>query len=416
MKVEALTLFLHRDGLLLLLAKFLRTFVYGVLTVSLSVFLLRVGFNPFQVGVILSVAVFGGLVSTVLVVLLSDHFGRRKSLSLLSLLTAFSGFILILTSGYWQVALGLFVGSISLTGGEAGPFLSLEQSILPQISTESQRNRVFSVYNFTGYAGLSLGALAGAIPGILEQERGFSLQDSYFPIFALLIFIGIALAVVYQMLGLRVEALRSSVRSRFSLPGSSRKIVFKLSGLFGLDSFGGGFVIQSIISEWFFLVFHVDLRSLGPILAAGQAITAVSILVAGPLADRFGLLNTMVSTHLASNLLLASIPFGQTLTGAVGLYLARQSLSQMDVPTRQAYTMALVPSDERTPAAGITTLSRNISQSISPAFAGYLESIPGFLGAPFLVAGSIKVLYDLVLYRTFRKVALPEQNKDFQPR
>ncbi len=399
----------------MLLAKFLRTFVYGILTVSLSVFLLRIGFKPFQVGVILSVAVLGGLVSTVLIVLLSDQFGRRKSLSLLSLLTALSGFILILTSDYWQVALGLFVGSISLTGGEIGPFLSLEQSILPQISTESERNRVFSVYNFTGYGGLSLGALAGVIPGVLEQERGFSLRASYLPVFALLIFMGIALALVYQMLGLQVEALPSTNRSRFSLPRSSRKTVFKLSGLFGLDSFGGGFVIQSIISEWFFLVFHVDLRSLGPILAAGQAITAVSILVAGPLADRFGLLNTMVSTHLASNLLLASIPFGQTLTGSVGLYLARQSLSQMDVPTRQAYTMALVPPDERTPAAGITTLSRNISQSVSPALAGYLQSIPGLLGAPFVVAGTVKVLYDLFLYRSFRRVPLPEHNGS-QPR
>ncbi len=399
-----------RDGILLLSAKFLRTFVYGILTVSLVIYLEKSGFSTFQVGIVLSAALLGGVLSTLLVVLLADRLGRRKTLSILSLLTATTGTILVMTSDFALVALSLFIGSLSLTGGEIGPFLSIEQSIIPQITTDRERNRAFSIYNFIGYIGLSLGSLAAVIPGILEEDRGFSIRDSYLPVFLALPLAGLALAGVYQAIGLRVEAVPSTLRSRISLPRQSRRIVLKLSGLFGLDSFAGGFVIQSIISLWFFLQFGVALSSLGLIIAVGQAVTALSILVAGFLADRYGLLNTMVFTHIASNLFLASLAFvprGMLLL-AIGLYLARQSLSQMDVPTRQAYTMALVPVDERTPAAGVTTLSRNITQSVSPSIAGYLlQVLPNFLGASFLLGGSIKIAHDLLLYRTFRRVPLP---------
>lgn len=403
-----------RDGILLLLAKFLRTFVYGLLTVSLVVYLNASGFTSFQIGVVLSAAVAGGVVSTVLVVLLADSLGRRKSLSLLGLLTSLTGVVLALTSDFALAALGLFLGSLSLTGGEIGPFITIEQSIIPQVSAEPERNRAFSVYNFIGYAGLSLGSLGGLVPDYLKNGLGFGLRDSYLPVFLSLVLTGFALSLLYQGFSQRVEAASSSFRSRFSLPRSSRMTVLKLSGLFGLDSFAGGFVIQSIISLWFLLQFGVPLSSLSQIIAAGQIVTAFSILLAGRVADRYGLLNTMVFTHIASNLFLASMAFTPylpatvRLTGAVGLYLARQSLSQMDVPTRQAYTMALVPVDERVPAAGITTLSRNISQSISPSIAGYLfQAVPTFLGASFLLGGGIKIAYDLLLYASFRNVPIP---------
>ncbi len=398
-----------RDGIILLLVKFLRTFVYGILTVSLVVYLYKNGFTPFQTGAVLSAAVAGGVLSTVLVVLLADNVGRRRTLSILGLLTTLTGIVLVLSQDFVLIAAGLFLGSLSLTGGETGPFITIEQSIIPQISTEPNRNRAFSFYNFIGYAGLSLGSLGALVPGFLEEQADFTVRDSYLPVFLTLVFSGLALAFLYQGFDLQVEAVPSSLRSRISVPRSSRKTVLKLSALFGLDSFAGGFIIQSIISLWFLLRFGTPLSSLGEIIAAGQVVTALSILAAARLADRFGLLNTMVFTHIISNLFLASIAFAPSIWVAVGLYLARQSLSQMDVPTRQAYTMALVPVDERTPAAGVTTLSRNISQSISPSISGYLlDALPGFLGAPFLLGGGVKIIYDLLLYRTFRHVPVPE--------
>ena len=409
-RIRKQSLFPGRDGILLLSAKFLRTFTYGILTVSLVIYLTSVGFTPFQIGIVLSSAILGGVFSTIFVVLFADRLGRKKTLSLLSLFTALTGIILGITSDFVLVAVGMFIGSLSLTGGEVGPFLSVEQSIIPQVTIEAARNRAFSVYNFVGYVGLSLGSLGALVPGLLQGELGFSTRDSFLPVFALVVAAGIVLATIYQALGLRVEAPSSESRSRISLPRSSRRVVLKLSVLFGLDSFAGGFVIQSIISLWFFLRFGVNLSSLSLIIALGQAVTALSILAAGRIADRIGLLKTMVSTHIISNIFLASIAFAPVLPVAVGLYLARQSLSQMDVPTRQAYTMALVPVDERTPAAGITTLSRNISQSISPSIAGYLLALGVASGTPFLLGGGIKIAYDLLLYATFRNVQLPKQD------
>lgn len=402
---------MNPDGILLLSAKFIRTFTYGILTVSLVIYLATIGFTSFQIGIVLSSTVLGGVFSTLFVVLFADSLGRRKSLSILSLLTVLAGIILVVTSDFVLLAIGLFVGSLSLTGGEVGPFLSVEQSIIPQISAEANRNRAFSLYNFVGYVGLSLGSLGGLVPGILQAEVGFSARESFVPIFATLVVTGLVLATVYQALGRGVEAPAPDSRLKISLPQSSRRVVLKLSALFGLDSFAGGFVIQSIISLWFFLRFGVTLSSLSLILAAGQVVTALSILAAGRVADRIGLLNTMVFTHIVSNIFLASIAFAPALPVAVGLYLARQSLSQMDVPTRQAYTMALVPVDERTPAAGITTLSRNISQSVSPTIAGYLLLGFGVVsGTPFLLGGGLKIAYDLLLYSTFRNVQIPKQD------
>ncbi len=403
-----------RDGAVLLLAKSLRTFAYGLLTVSLAIYLAQTtSFTTTQIGLILSSAILGGLTSTTIVVLLADRFGRRRTLTILSLLTALAGTVLLATSSFWLIALGLFLGSLSLTGGETGPFLSIEQSIIPQISPEAENNRAFSIYNFIGYIGLSTGSLAGTIPSILEQRLGYTVRASYLPVFATLVLVGLILAFTYQALGLRVEAVPSAQERRLSIPNKSRRVVRNLSILFGLDSFGGGFVIQSIIALWFFLRFNTELSSLGLIIAAGQVTTAISVLAAGRLADKLGLLKTMVYSHLASNLLLASTAFAPTLQVAVVLYLSRQSLSQMDVPTRQAYTMALVPEDERTPAAGITTLSRNLSQSISPSLAGYLlEALKGFLGAPFILGGSIKIAYDLLLYKSFRNVPLSQPEQD----
>ncbi len=403
---------LDRDGILLLAAKFLRAFAYGMLTVSLVVYLADTGFTPFQIGLVLSLAVTGGVLSTVLVVLFSDRFGRRRSLLILSLLMAVSGTILALPPSLFLVGFGVMIGSISLTGGETGPFLSLEQSIIPEISEERERNRAFSVYNFIGYAGLAFGSLAGVLPKILQDQFGYSVRDSFLPVFLVVVLVAFFLAIIYLGLSLKVEVIPSCWKKRIGLPRSSRSTVLKLSLLFSLDSFGGGFVIQSFISLWFYLRFQTELSSLSLIIAAGQAVTAVSILVAGPVADRFGLLNTMVYTHIVSNVFLASIAFAPTLPIATGLYLARQSLSQMDVPTRQAYTMAMVPMDERTPAAGVTTLSRNLSQSITPSIAGYLlQTLTVFIGTPFLFGGGIKIAYDLLLYRNFRHVTIPKETK-----
>jgi MFS family permease len=315
------------------------------------------------------------------------------------------GAVFIFTENYIAMILAALIGTINVTGSETGAFLSIEQAILPQtVMDTKKRNTIFGLYNMLGTFAMSAGILVSGLPNLI-QEYGLNQVNSIKPLFALYVIFGIAVTATYCMLTREIEinkknAFQKSLHS--TLSPKSKNVVAKLSALFAVDSFAGGFVIQGIVSLWFFTKFGINLITLSYIFSIAGILTAFSFIVATKLADRIGLINTMVFTHIPSNILLILVGFAPTLPLAIGFYLARMALSQMDVPTRQSYVVSVVNEDERTTAAGITNVSRNVAQSISPSLTGYiLYSLPS-LAAPFVLGGVLKIIYDIALYLNFR--------------
>jgi len=294
---------------------------------------------------------------------------------------------------------------MTVGAGEVGPYLSLEQAILPQTSDAKHRTLAFSLYNLIGYLSSAVGAILVGLP----QLVGFAPSD-YRVLFLIYLLSGLAGSILYSTVSNRAEHVPSRGQTRL-LSEKSKQLVVKLSALFAVDAFGGGFIGQSILSLYFLLRYNLEPTSLGLISAAASIVTAVSFLAAARIARRIGLLKTMVFTHIPSNLFLLAIPFAPIASYAVLLLLCRQSLSQMDVPARQSFVMSMVPEEDRTPAAGLTNVSRTIAQSFSPSLAGYaIESL--WLGSPFIFAGGLKLTYDLSLYRAFHKVKVSEDELD----
>jgi MFS family permease len=320
-----------------------------------------------------------------------------------------------------------FIGTINITGAETGAFLTIEQAILPQtLNNIRKRNTIFAIYNMAGTLAMAIGVLLSGLPEILQQQlQYFNIMlnqiDSIKLLFILYSLLGIVLIGIYHLLSHKIEVQKDkgeedkndsnllTVR-RSSLSPQSKGIVLRLSGLFAVDSFAGGFVIQSIVSFWFFTRFGADLTTLSYIFSVAGVLTAFSYIAAAKIADKIGLINTMVFTHIPANILIIGVAFAPTLPLAVILYLLRMALSQMDVPTRQSYIVAVVREEERTSAAGLTNISRNITQAISPSLVGILiHSIS--LSAPFVIGGVLKVAYDIALFLSFRNVKPPEEEK-----
>jgi MFS family permease len=324
-----------------------------------------------------------------------------------------SGLIFFLTTNYIALIISALIGTINVTGTETGAFLSIEQAILPQMVNDiNKRNTVYALYNMVGTFAMSAGVLLSGLPQILAQQYGLNQIESIRPLFLLYSIIGLAVLCIYYLISNKVEVLTNSMRHkplRETLSPKSKQIVGKLSSLFALDSFAGGFVIQSIVSLWFFTKFGVDLTTLSYIFSIAGILTAFSYLAAVKIADRIGLINTMVFTHIPSNILIILVAFAPTFPLAVALYLARMALSQMDVPTRQSYLVSVVKENERTAAAGITNISRNITQSISPSIAGYILQSLSILSAPFVLGGALKIVYDIMLYFNFKSIKPPEE-------
>jgi len=396
---------LSRDGHLLFAACAVRSFAYGFLSVILGLYLDAAGLTPAAIGWIFTAALGGGAAMTILITGVADRVGRRALLIAGAALMALAGCFFALSDNAIYLALAAVVGTISPSGKEVGPFLAIEQAILPETTGGRERTAVFSAYNLVGSLAGALGALAVAIPSLLA----FSTMAGY----RLLIwsYVGAALLLVFlfALLSPRVEAKnRGSAQARRFGVHKSRAMVAKLAGLFALDAFAGGFIVQSIVAYWFYLRFDTDLNSLGGIFFGTNLLSALSFLAAPAIARRFGLLNTMVFTHLPSNFLLLLMPLMPGVKGAVLLLLARNSLSQLDVPTRQSYTMAIVDADERAAAAGVLSVARNAGAALAPVFTGALLSAPA-LGLPFLCAGALKIVYDLWIFAVFRRVRPPEE-------
>jgi MFS family permease len=395
---------ISRDGRIVLFEKTIRTIPYGFLAVIFPVYLSQLGFDAVQIGIVLTLTVATSAFYTFVASLVADRLGRRRTLVFFALADALAGVLLFVSSSWWAPVAAGIVGNMSVGSGETGPYLSLDQAILPRTSDLKRRTLTFSLYNLVGYVSLSVGALLAGLPSYLGSGI-----LGYRPLFLGYLLSGLLGAFLYSRLSATIERETSTSPSRQVLSPKSRPLVYKMSALFSVDAFAGGFVGQSILSYYFYQRYALDLASLGVLFAAAQVVTAASFLLAARLAQRFGLLNTMVFSHIPSNILLAAIPFAPTVVPAVILLLCRQSLSQMDVPTRQSYLMSMVPENDRTPAAGLTNVSRTTAQSVSPSLSGYLIATL-WLGSPFLVAGALKIGYDLTLYRVFHKARPPQES------
>ena len=398
---------LSPDGKKLLVTRILRTFAYGYLAVMLGLYLDRLGMDPTQIGVVLTAAIAGSAVMTVFWSLVADRVGRRRTVAIMAALMALGGIVFAFTNSFWLLLLGAFTGTISATSSEVGVFQTVEQAVLPQTAPNEKRTWLFSIYNTAAYFAGAIGSLAAASV-TLFTSLGLQGADAYRPLFVLYALIGLANLAIFLTLSPKVELAHVDGERRFLGIHRSRGTVARLSGLFAIDAFAGGLVVQSVVSYWFYLRWGLSISELAVVFFWVGIISGLSLLAAGWLAQRIGLLNTMVFTHLPSNVLLVLVPLAPTAWLAVALFLLRQTVSQMDVPTRQSYTMAVVDPDERTATAGITNVARTTASAISPTFAGMALAAAAF-GVPFFVAGGLKILYDGLVYLTFRNVHPPEE-------
>jgi MFS family permease len=379
-------------------------FAYGFLSVVLVLFLKALGLEEQQIGILLTMTLLGDIVISLWITTAADRIGRKRMLILGAGLMILVGFAFALTGNFLVLLLVATIGVLSPSDKEVGPFLSIEQAALAQTIPDEKRTSVFAWYNLVGSLTAALGALAGGFAAHQFLRIGMTGAAAYRPLIVAYGVVGLFLAIGFTGLSDGAEAPnRSAPRPQSSWLGlhKSRGVVLRLSALFALDAFGGGFILQSIVAYWLYLRFQLDPAMLGSIFFVANLLAAASALAAAALASRFGLINTMVFTHLPSNILLLLVPVMPTAALAVAVLLVRFAISQMDVPTRQSYTMAVVHPDERSAASGLTTVARSLGAAISPALAGYCLAKPGLVSAPFFIAGGVKIVYDLCLYRAF---------------
>ena len=404
---------LTSDGQLLFLTRFSRLFAYGALSVVLVFYLKSIGLNESRIGTLLTLTLVGDTVVSLILTTRADRVGRRRMLIIGSFLMASAGIAFACTHNFVFLVLAGTVGVISPSGNEVGPFLSIEQAALAHVVSPPIRTKVFAWYTLTGSFATAIGSLCGGVLPSLIASTGTTSLDGYRAVVFLYAAFGVLLALAFARLSASTElptTEQPSVPRKTLLGvGHSREIVFKLSALFALDSFGGGFVVQSFAAYWFYLRYGVKPAALGAIFFGANIFAGLSALLASRLAARFGLVRTMVFTHLPSNVLLILLPFMPTLQLAIGVLFLRFSISQMDVPTRQSYTMAVVRPEERSAAAGITGVARTVGAAIPPVFVGLMFAQPGLINLPFLIAGTLKIAYDLLLYRQFAAIQPPEE-------
>lgn len=409
---------LTSDGWLLFATRFIRLFAYGSLSVVLVFYLVGMGLSEPQIGMLLTLTLVGDTIVSLAITTRADRIGRRRMLIVGAALMVVAGLVFASTSNLWLLVLAGTVGVISPSGNEVGPFLSIEQAALSQVVTDSTRTTVFAWYALSGSLATACGALTGGALTRVLQERAMAPDNSYRVVVILYAAFGAILAVVFSRLSRSAETAtlggEKTLRGRFaslSGLGQSRDMVVKLSALFALDAFGGGFVVQSFAAYWFHLRFGVNPATLGAIFFWANILAGISALLASRLAARIGLIRTMVVTHLPSNILLILVPLMPTLSLAVLVLLVRFSISQMDVPTRQSYIMAVVTPEERSAAAGITGVARTAGAAISPLFVGFMFARPALVNLPFVIAGILKIAYDLLLYRGFVARRPPEESQ-----
>jgi MFS family permease len=404
------------DGRLLFVTRCVRLFAYGFLAVVLVLYLRAIGLTEGQVGVLLTLILLGDTAISLWITTAADRLGRQRMLLAGSVLMALAGVAFALTDNFWLLLLVGTVGVISPSGNEVGPFLSVEHAALAQAVPSERRTAVFAWHNLAGSLATALGSLCGGLASELLQVEGITGADSYRPVVIAYGVAGLLLAALFTRLSPAAEVASTASLSpagtapptRFGLH-RSRGTVYRLAALFALDAFGGGFVMQGVVAYWFHVRFGADPATIGAVFFGANLLAACSALAAAWVARRVGLLNAMVFTHLPSNVLLLLVPLMPSLGLAVAVLLLRFSISQMDVPTRQSYTVAVVSPDERSAASGVTGVARSLGSAVSPMLATAMIGVPSLAGVPFFLAGGLKIVYDVLLYRAFTTVRPPEE-------
>ena len=404
----------NSDFRFLFATRILRMFAYGLVAVILALYLAQVGLSDADIGLLLTFTLLGDAVISLWITTRADRAGRKRMLLLGAALMVCAGVIFALSENYYVLLLAATIGVISPSGNEVGPFLAIEQSALAQILPGESRTHAFAWYQLAGSMATAVGSLVGGGLTHILQNAGATALVSYRIAILGYAVLGIILAAVFCYLSPRVEpAPNESTNEKINRLGlgKSSKTVLKLAGLFSVDAFAGGFVVQSIVAYWFYVRYDVSPATLGAIFFGANIFAGLSALSAAWIARKVGLLNTMVFTHVPSNILLILVPLMPNLPLAVAMLLLRFSISQMDVPTRQSYTLAVVSPEERSSAAGVTNIARTLGASLAPMFAAPLIGVPALSGAPFIVAGILKLIYDFSLYRSFKMIKPPEEQE-----
>jgi MFS family permease len=402
---------MSRDVVLLLAARALRAFSYGAVGLVMILYLARIGFDATSIGLLLTLSLVGNTLVSLVLTTRADAWGRRRVLFASALLMAGASLVFAATDNFLLLVVAATIGVISPTGGEVGSFLSVEQASLSQIVSDRQRTPAFGGYQVVGSFSSAAGSLlAGLIVSFLESA-GFDSLVGYRVVLGTTLLIGILLAGLFLVVSPGVEvASPSRPAGRLGLH-QSRGIVARLAALFAVDSFASGLIQMALILYWVHLRYGVEEAGLGFIWFWFQLFTAVSAMASVWTARRIGLINTMVFTHIPASIMLMLIPFMPTLELTVGLILVRALITQMDVPVRQSYTMAVVEPDERSAAAGITNVVRSLASAIGPGISTPLIVVPGLWVIPFLAGGTLKIAYDLTLWKVFSSRPAPEERQ-----
>lgn len=400
----------NNDRLLIYGAALLRGLAAGAISVLAAVYLAKRGFDEAAIGIVLSAGMAGVLAGTIFGTYFADKIGRRRSLVMLALLAAVGGALLVATDTLWAAALTAFFGMLNTQGSDRGAAQALEQAILPATATDAERTQVFARYNATADVGGAAGALLAALPALLRDR--WQVPELHAYDFTVLLYAALTLIVVLLYARLSAHAERAPLPALADLahdaPPSIRRQVRKFAGLSALDAVGGGFIGSALIAYFLYARFGVNEVELALLFVAARTMTVLSHFVAAWLARRIGLVNTMVFTHIPSSLLLLTLPIAPTFGVAAALFILREGLSEMDVPTRQSYLMAIVPPHERAWAAGISQLARAAGRMVSPVLAGAAMQA-GALWLPLAAGAAIKIVYDLLLWRAFRQLKPPEE-------
>jgi predicted MFS family arabinose efflux permease len=400
------------DLRLLFSLRAIRLFAYGFIAVVLVLYLTDLGLSTDRIGLLLTLTYFGDAVISLGLTTHADRWGRRRTLKVGLFLMILGGAVFAATGNFWLLLAAATVGVISPSGNEVGPFIAIEQACLAQVVTDAQRTRMFAWYHVTGFTAGAVGAAFGGLLAGWLQQSGWTTIASYRALCCLYAFCGCALLLLNARLDASVEpqtSFANGIARGWLGLRESRSIVTRLSFLFAADSFAGGFIVQSFVAYWFYRKFGVSVSVLGGIFFGTNLLSGLSALLAVPLAKRIGLVNTMVWTHLPSNLLLMFVPVMPTLTGTVIVLLLRNAISQMDVPTRLSYVNAVVPAAERSAANGVTSTARQIGVMLAPLAVGPLMAHFEFSSFTFWICGGLKIVYDLCLWTMFRAIKPPEE-------
>jgi MFS family permease len=393
------------EARVVLTARALRAAADGCVSIVLPAYLLRLGFDALAVGVITTATLLGSAFLTIGVGLFAAHRDPRRLLLLACALMAATGAGFATMVGFWPLLIVAVVGTLNPSSGDVSVFLPLEQAILARSVADRERTALFARYSLTGALLGALGTLAAGAPELLSGRLGIDPLRAFQAVFLAYGAIGALAALAYRRLPRRTASAGTAPPAPL---GRSRPIVIRLAALFCVDSFAGGLVVQSLLALWLFDNFGLSLAATATIFFWANALNALSQLAAAPLAARIGLINTMVFTHLPANLCLAAIPFVDSFPAVIALLLVRSLLSQMDVPARTSYVMAVVTPEERPAAASLTAVPRSLASALSPTLAGHLFAVSAFAW-PLFLCGALKICYDLALLFMFRRLRPPEE-------